>query len=190
MLKSAFVSVAALIALVSASGSFASPAVGSRPPLTLTPQTQVTVRTDDGFRVTYVRPASGAPEARAPSRTATTDHMTTLPGRVSFGAAPGTVRFTLWANPSYGAHLKVENNTGRALIYSARIVTASAPRGIATTICSVRQGTVGYESWPDTISAIIITGFYPAPANAQVCGYPERGQIGAPPPSEQPTSGK
>ena len=59
-----------------------------------------------------------------------------------------------------------------------------------TTICSVQQGQAGYETWPDDIVAIIITGFYPANAGAQVCGNPERGRLGAPPPTAPASGGK
>ena len=40
-----------------------------------------------------------------------------------------------------------------------------------------------YELWPDDVTAIRITGFYRAPPGGRVCGNPERGDIGAPPPT-------
>ena len=103
--------------------------------------------------------------------------------------SPGTVRFVLWTNPRDGARLKFENNSSRPLIFSAELVIRGHPRPEPTTICSVLPGRVGYELWPDNITAIRITGFYPAPASGQVCGNPENGDIGAPPPNAAAPSG-
>jgi hypothetical protein len=175
----------ALSLLASAGAAAATPARGSGLPLVISPSDQVTVtRRDDGsWTVVDVRPTARTPETPAAPRGLPEEAMIAHDQPVHFGAPEGTVRFTLWATPQEGARLKLENNSGAAIIYSAEIVRRGQPRGDPTTICSVNNGTAAYEVWPDDIVAIRVTGFYPVAPGGRVCGYPERGDLSAPPPT-------
>ena len=163
----------------------ASPAVGSGLPVTLSPRDQVTLmpRSNGDYGVVQVRPVVGEPEAAAPAPDATQEYMIESRRPQSFTAPEGTVRFSFWAEGPRGAWLKLENNLGRSIIYSAELIRRGETRGEATTICSVSSGQGRYEIWPDDLVAIRITGFYPVSPGTEVCGYPERGDLSAPPPT-------
>lgn len=178
----------ALSLLTLAAPANASPTRGSGLPLVISPNDQVTVtRRDDGaYVVVDVRPTTRQPEMPPAPRGATEEGMMAHDQPQYFGAPEGAARFTLWATPQEGARLKLENNLGGPIIYSAEIVRRGQTRGDPTTICSVSNGQSAYEAWPDDVVAIRITGFYPAPQAGRVCGYPERGELSAPPPTYSP----
>ena len=178
----------ALCLLACAAPANASPAQGSGLPLVISPNDQVTVthRDDGAYVVVDVRPTTRQPEMPPAPRGATEEGMMAHDQPQYFGAPEGTARFTLWATPQEGARLKLENNLGRPIIYSAEIVRRGHDRGDATSICSVSNNMSAYEAWPDDIVAIRITGFYPVEPGGRVCGYPERGELSAPPPTVSP----
>ena len=171
----------ALAAVALAAPAGATPAVGSGVPIVLTNGDQVTV--NSRRQVATVVRTTAQPEVPPADRNATSEFMQHADRPPTMAAPTGAVRFTLWTNPREGARLKMENNSGVALIYSAEIVIAGNPRPQPTSICSIQPGHAGYELWSDPITAIRITGFYPAPAGNQVCGNAERGNTGAPPPN-------
>jgi hypothetical protein len=189
-----FVAALAAMGLVLvAAPAAASPRVGDTVPLTLSPHDEVTVMPRDrgGWGVIFVRPTDIEPEIPPAARDATTETMRPTERPIRFTAPEGNVRFTFWSNPREGAWLKIENNVGRPIIYSAEIAVRGQAGFHATSICSVGQGMATYELWPDDITALRITGFYPAPSDRRVCGHPERGEIGAPPPTApEPGGGK
>jgi hypothetical protein len=173
--------------------------VGDGLPDSLSPGEQVTLSDRGGgaYGVVQVRPLTTEPEASPAPRDATEEYMMSSPDNrhPAMTAPEGTVRFSLWANPQEGARLKLENNLGRNIIYSAELVRRGARAPEATTICSVADGSAAYELWPDDVTAIRITGFYSVPpGTGQVCGYPERGELSAPPPTVEmmpaPSGGK
>jgi hypothetical protein len=162
----------------------AGPPVGSPLPFTIQPGEQVTLGPGDRFdlKVSGVAPAPDEAEGTPAPRGATSEHLIATP--LSFGAAQGTLRFTLWDDAENGARLKLENGLDRAVIYSAEIVYRDTGRVEETTICSVDAGRPALESWPNDLAAVRITGLYNAPAGGQVCGYAARDQLSAPPPSQ------
>lgn len=188
-----FIALALLAAgLCLAGPAQASPAVGSGLPVTLSPRDQVTLvpRANGDYGVVQVRPVVGEPEADGPDQNATQEYMVDSHRRQTFTAPEGSVRFSFWAEGSRGAWLKLENNLGRPIIYSAQLVRRGQTRGDATTICSVPDGEGRYEIWPDDLVAIRITGFYAVAPGSTVCGYPERGELSAPPPTAPPQGAK
>ena len=163
----------------------ASPPVGSGLPVTLSPRDQVTLipRANGDYGVVQVRPVAGEPEAVDPSWNATQEYMVDSHRPQTFTAPEGTVRFSFWAEGARGAWLKLENNLGRPIIYSAELVRRGQTRSEPTTICSVASGQGRYEIWAEDLTAIRITGFYAVTPGSEVCGYPERGELSAPPPT-------
>jgi hypothetical protein len=159
----------------------AAPPVGATTPFVIAPGETVTLGPGAGLALaisaTGVSPdrAEGPP---APKNEAS-EHMISVP--LTFSAAPGTLRFTLWDDAQDGARLKLENGLDHAVIYSAEITYRASGRSEETTICSVTAGRSAIESWPDDLSAIRITGLYNPPPGGQVCGYAARGQLSAPP---------
>lgn len=185
MSKMLFAGLAALSLLAAAGVAQATPAIGSTLPITLSPGEQVTVieREGGGWGVVAVRPVSGPPEVPGASHSATREYMAEGAPPQSFGAPEGTVRFSMWSDSRAGAWLKMENNLGRTIIYSAQLFIPGDDTAHPTTICSVANGTGRYEIWPDAIAAIRITGFYPVEPGREVCGNPESGEVSAPPPT-------
>ena len=186
MWRPLFAGLCALSLMAAADVAKATPQIGSTLPINLSPGEQVTVleREGGGWGVVAVRPVTGPPEVAGASPNATREYMAETAPHQNFGAPEGTVRFSLWADPHEGAWLKMENNLGRTIIYSAQLFTPGDDTPHPTcTICSVANGTGRYEIWPDDIAAVRITGFYRVEPGAEVCGNPENGAVSAPPPT-------
>src|SRR5689334_25012092 len=123
-----------LALVASGTAARATPVVGAGVPIVLTDGDSVTV--GHGVIVTAVGRATYAPEVPPADPNATSEYMSHADRPPTMTAPTGTVRFTLWANAREGARLKMENNTGRPLIYSAQIVIAGHGAQ-PTSICSV-----------------------------------------------------
>jgi hypothetical protein len=162
----------------------AEPKVGSGLPFALTPSETATLAAPDDvhFRVVAVGPTRIAPEGPPAPKSERQEHTYAIPN-AAFSAAEGTVVFSFWSDDADGGRLKLENGLSRAMIYSAVITRTvrGKPVSQATSICSVRAGKIGYETWPYPIAKVEITGFYSVPLGEDVCGNPERGEIGPPP---------
>jgi hypothetical protein len=168
-------------ALLIPHAAHAAPAVGATVPFAIAPGETVTLGPGAGLdlRVSAAGEAPAAPEGPAAPKNQTAEHMLSVP--LTFGAAPGTLRFTFWDDADNGARLKLENGLPRGVIYAAEIVYRSNGKVEETTICSVSAGRPAVESWPDDLAAIRITGLYDAPPGGQVWGYAARGQLSTPP---------
>lgn len=80
----------------------------------------------------------------------------TLQGRPT----PDRLVFELVSDPKNGARLKLLNGYGDPVIYSADLVLAQGARRayVPTSICPVRAGIGGLETWANDVAGIAITG--------------------------------
>ena len=172
-----------LAAVLAAAGAAqADPKVGAKVPFSISPQVRATLRPAgaNGYKVVSIGVATGPDQDIPTPMNETAEHM--FQANTTFDAPAGTLVFSLWADAQHGARLKLQNASDHWVIYSAVIVERRDGRQIATTICSVPPGHAGFETWPDDLSAIRITGVFDAPSDGKLCGYADKGQLSAPPP--------
>lgn len=112
-----------------------------------------------------------------------------IPGDTSKRAEPGQIVFSLWVEDGRGTTLTASSGQAEPFFYMANLIMRRDGRLIAvpTTICAVRPGTVGVETWPYAVEAIQIVGM--GLINADMCydhqarkGY----KMGEQPPSMAP----
>lgn len=135
--------------------------------VTLTPETAVSLAFDDGGNWTAVPRTSTAPSADTRSNAValqsapearTAETMTQLALPDAERPAPGRIEISLHRlDGRPGELLILANGYGRRLVYRAVLVRNGVQT--PTTVCAVRPGMSGIETWPYAVDAVELGGF-------------------------------
>jgi hypothetical protein len=104
-------------------------------------------------------------------------------------AEPGQIVFSLWVEEGRGTILTATSGQQQPFFYMANLVLRREGRLVVrpTTICAVRPGTVGLETWPYAVEAIQIVGMGLIPADMCYDHEAKKGyRMGDQPPSLAP----
>lgn len=104
-------------------------------------------------------------------------------------AEPGQIVFSLWVEEGRGTILTASSGQPQPFFYMANLVLRREGRLVVrpTTICAVRPGTVGLETWPYAVEAIQIVGIGLSPADMCYDHAAKKGyKMGEQPPSLSP----
>jgi hypothetical protein len=104
-------------------------------------------------------------------------------------AEPGQIVFSLWVEDGRGTTLTASSGQAQPFFYMANLIVRREGRLVVrpTTICAVRPGTVGLETWPYAVEAIQIVGIGLSPADMCYDHEAKKGyKMGEQPPSLAP----
>lgn len=104
-------------------------------------------------------------------------------------AEPGQIVFSLWVEEGRGTILTASSGQQQPFVYMANLIMRRDGRVVVrpTTICAVRPGTVGLETWPYAVEAIQIVGIGLSPADMCYDHEAKKGyKMGEQPPSLAP----
>jgi hypothetical protein len=112
--------------------------------------------------------AADKPDTATLSRTEETLQSLPLSGALP---SAGVLAASLWSSQDGGTQLRADNGYDFPVIYRAFLVfeRAGQRRYVPTSICPVRPGHVGFESWGDHVVAIAMTGFEAVSPDNMAC---------------------
>jgi hypothetical protein len=112
-----------------------------------------------------------------------------IPAGKAKRAEPGQIVFSLWVEEGRGTILAASSGQPQPFFYMVNLIERREGRLIArpTTICAVRPGAVGVETWPEAVEAIQIVGIGLSPADMCYDHEAKKGyKMGEQPPSLAP----